>query len=84
MLLDTAHIHIAHTKKNQWNLTQMDAVDIHCLQHYTFVPVHPLPGGMESSAACPKEAGGEHRFTSWLEVGTAKVVVGGGGEYEIK
>lgn len=33
-------MYILHTHKNQWKLTQMDVVDIHCLQHYIFVPVH--------------------------------------------
>lgn len=26
----------------------MHVVDLHCLQHYTFVPVHPLSAGMEN------------------------------------
>lgn len=52
MLLYILHTHRVK-EKNQWKLTQMHVVDKHGLQHYTFVPGHLLPAGLE-------EGGGEH------------------------
>lgn len=53
----------------------MHVVDIHCLQHYTFVPVHPLPAGMEN----PLQRKEEENTVYHMDRGNGTAVRGRGG-----
>lgn len=51
----------------------MHVVDIHCLQHYTFVPVHPLPAEMEN----PLQRKEEENTIYHMDRGNGTMVRGG-------